>query len=547
VAILLVSLVAVLRLAYLIFDCPYDLAPDEAHYWDWSRHLDWSYYSKGPGVAWLIRGSTELFGNSMWAVRLPAVLCGSLTLWGLFELTWRVYGQPRLALGVVLLGLTVPALAVGSLLMTIDAPYVCCWTWSLVVAHAACLPARPQSQLRSLELWALLGLLIGVGILIKYTMVLFVPSLVLYMAMVRWRVIKVANPEARRLASGRCCLLFMACCLLPIAFSLVPILIWNAQHDWVTFRHVSRQAGVQNCSPLYWLGPLEYVGGQFAALFGFWFVWWLAAMVRCAWSVINRQRTTSNELYLWCLSAPMFLLFLAFSFKTRVELNWPVTAYLSGAVLLAGWVARQCSSPVTCWRRISQTSLAAAIVTGLILVVLMHHTEWLYPLVSVVSGSSHTSVDHSPLTTHHSPIRRWDPTCRLRGWQTLTTEVERLRQEMGAAGGEPIIAGSGWVLPGELGFYLPDHPQVCSFALANGGRRSQYDFWRPNPVWDAEQFRGCDVICVGDLSSSVREAFERVEPTIRVTHYERGHAVASWPVTICRGFRGFPQIGTGGY
>src|SRR5262249_33116461 len=77
--------VAAARLAYLAGDCPLDLASDEAHYWDWSRHLDWSYYSKGPLVAWLIRLSCDLFGhwselhtgNLMFAVRLPAVLCGS--------------------------------------------------------------------------------------------------------------------------------------------------------------------------------------------------------------------------------------------------------------------------------------------------------------------------------------------------------------------------------------------------------------------------------------------------------------------------------------
>ena len=41
---------------------PYDLAPDEGHYWDWSRHLDWSYYSKGPLIAWIIRAGCEVFG-----------------------------------------------------------------------------------------------------------------------------------------------------------------------------------------------------------------------------------------------------------------------------------------------------------------------------------------------------------------------------------------------------------------------------------------------------------------------------------------------------
>src|SRR5271168_1754492 len=81
IAALLIFGSAVLRLAYLGYHCPRDLAPDEAHYWDWSRHLDWSYYSKGPGVAWLIRASLEFFGNlsisltgsELLALRFPSV------------------------------------------------------------------------------------------------------------------------------------------------------------------------------------------------------------------------------------------------------------------------------------------------------------------------------------------------------------------------------------------------------------------------------------------------------------------------------------------
>ena len=36
---------------------------------------------------------------------------------------------------MVAFGLTLPLIAVGSTLMTIDAPYTCCWGWALVFAH----------------------------------------------------------------------------------------------------------------------------------------------------------------------------------------------------------------------------------------------------------------------------------------------------------------------------------------------------------------------------------------------------------------------------
>src|SRR5205807_8057479 len=92
-------------LAYLAGGRPLALAPDEAHYWDWSRHLDWSYSSKGPLVAWLIRAGCVLAGpwseahtgNLAFAVRLPAVVCGSLLLVSLYVLTVQVFGRDRLA------------------------------------------------------------------------------------------------------------------------------------------------------------------------------------------------------------------------------------------------------------------------------------------------------------------------------------------------------------------------------------------------------------------------------------------------------------------
>src|SRR5262245_10829356 len=294
--------VAVLRLAYLLFVCPLDLSPDEAHYWDWSRHLDWSYYSKGPLVAWLIRLSSELFGgwslalcgSEMPAVRLPAVVCGSLLLVSLYVLTVQVFRREGLALAVVALALTLPLFAAGSTLITIDAPYTCCWGWALVFGHRAVFKARPEA----LGPWLGAGVCVGLGILAKYTMVLWIPSLALFLLL---------TPGYRRLLLGRGLWLMTAvailCCL--------PIVLWNVQHGWVTLKHTSGHAGLQDPAVRWhWLGPLRYVGLQLAVLLGYWFVVWLGAM-----AAHHPGREARAELrYLWWMSAPMFVFFGLFSF-----------------------------------------------------------------------------------------------------------------------------------------------------------------------------------------------------------------------------------------
>src|SRR4051794_29176003 len=124
-AVLLLGFLGHLR--YLTHDCPVDLSGDEAHYWEWSRNLDLSYYSKGPLVAYIIRASCNLFGDTMWAVRLPALLFACGTGLVTYLLTRKLFGSERLALGTVLLNGLVPMFIAGSVLMTIDPPFFFCW------------------------------------------------------------------------------------------------------------------------------------------------------------------------------------------------------------------------------------------------------------------------------------------------------------------------------------------------------------------------------------------------------------------------------------
>jgi hypothetical protein len=203
--------------------------------------------------------------------------------------------------------------------MTIDAPYACCWSWALVFGYVAVFQNRSWA-------WPVAGMLTGLGILAKYTMVLWIPSLALFL---------ITNRQYRPLVartgpwimSGVAAL----CCL--------PILIWNMQNSWVTFQHVFGLAGLANQRvTVHWLGPVQFLATQFALWLGYWFIAWAAAMV-----VHRPWRERCPELqYLWWMSAPVFTVFWVFSLKTGGgEPNWPITAYVSGLVLAAGWLVRQ--------------------------------------------------------------------------------------------------------------------------------------------------------------------------------------------------------------
>jgi hypothetical protein len=513
----LILFAAALHLAFLAYHCPIDLAPDEAHYWDWSRHLDWSYYSKGPLVAYLIRASSELAGpwtaahgvSPAFAVRLPAVACGSLLLTSLYTLTVQVYGSHKLALGATATALTLPVIGAGSSLMTIDSPYACCWGWALVLGHWAILGGKAWC-------WPACGAMVGLGILAKFNMIVFLPSVALFLLFSR---------EHRHLLFGWG---FWAMGVVA-ALGCVPILVWNVKYDWVTFRHVQNLAGMSEQGQWHWEGPIVYLGAQCALYLVFWFLAWIAAMVaHRPW-----KEAHPGLRYLWWLSAPMFAIFLLFSVKTAGgELNWPVTAYLSGLVLTAGWIRRQFRA-ATAWRRwLIWIGAGTACAVGIAVNVLMHRGDFIYPWLAQAVKSLDPD---NPM-----PLRKVDPTCRLRGWHTLAQEVDQLREILSTKGQDPVIAGAGWALPGELAFYCTGHPDVYSIGPALGDRRSQYDIWHPNPIAEAALFTGRTFIVIGcDDPRILQGAFEQVGDPVRVVHYERGEPVAAWTVIVARGYKGF--------
>jgi hypothetical protein len=517
-AIATIVAVTALRLAYLYFFCPYDLSPDEAHYWDWSRHLDWSYYSKGPLVAWIIRSACEVFGDvalataGTWmpAVRTPAVLCGAGLLAALYVLTWQTYRNDRLAFWVVVAALSLPAFSACSIVMTIDAPFLCCWAWALVFGRLAFIDDKPWA-------WPAAGLFIALGILAKYTMAIWPASAGLFALMTPTHRGLLRNPRFWGM-------MFIG------GLSVVPILAWNSQHDWPTFRHVAVQAGVvetKHAIGIRWHGPIEFFAGQAGLLMGCWFVVWVVGIVKYKpWG-----ETEVGHRYLWWMSMPTIAVFAASSLRANGQLNWPVSAYLSGAVLGAGWLASAINGPRS---RIHRMAFGLALAIGISASLIAHNTRW---IVEAFKNTLPEATDKRP-----TPARRIDPAVRLKGWQSLVAKMDALRATIRATEGQdPILAGMRWDVPGLLGFYAEGHPQAYSLGRILGiDRHSQYDLWHPNPADNAQAFRGKTFLIAwhGDPRSALDAAFDSVSPPQEVIYREGGVVVAKWYIFVCRGFRG---------
>jgi hypothetical protein len=226
------------------------------------------------------------------------------------------------------------------------------------------------------------------------------------------------------------------------------------------------------------------------------------------------------------------------SFRTAGQVNWPAAAYVAGSVLAVAFVRTQLAAPARWYRRLTIGCVAFAVGLGLVLVLAIHYPGLARPALASLAGP--------PTDANPAPVRKLDPTARLRGWRTLAAEVDRARARVRRETGlEPVVAGVVWTIPGELAFYCDGHPQTYSLGLALWDRHSQYDVWRPNPVADPHVFRGRSFVVAGEEIPDAAAVFDRVEPSVRIVHTEDGVPVAVWTVWVGHGFKGFPDSRAG--
>src|SRR5580698_448329 len=98
------------------------LSFDEAYYWTWSKHLAGGYYDHPPMVALVIRLGTMIAGDTEFGVRLVSILLALPMSWAVYRSAAILFGGQRIAANAtILLNVTLMA-AVGTVIVTPDAP-----------------------------------------------------------------------------------------------------------------------------------------------------------------------------------------------------------------------------------------------------------------------------------------------------------------------------------------------------------------------------------------------------------------------------------------
>ncbi|MDR3402109.1 MAG: glycosyltransferase family 39 protein [Chthoniobacter sp.] len=430
---LFLGALTVFRLVYIT---QLELFPDEAYYLQWSQHLDLSYFSKGPGIALALWLSTHLFGPTVFGIRVLSPLLALATSLLMFSFTRRIYGE-TIAVWTVLVLSFAPIYQIGALVMTIDPLSIFFWMAALYTFWLA-LEKSPAFN----GWWPATGALIGLGFLAKYTNAMQLLSILLLLAL---------TPKYRR----ELCRPGFYTMLGVFALFTTPVIVWNAQHAWITLLHLRERGGLDSgprFNPLEFLTFLGLHLGVYSPLI---FGAMLAAVV-WAW---KKSRAHFKPRFLMAFTLPLFVMYFALSFKRAGEPNWTAPATLSLAILT-----------VVYWLELAQekkwarTYAVAGLALGGIVSVLAIDTDM---------------VRRAGLPLSHDA----DPSARARGWHTTGEKIEEIRNAYEAEHGEKVfLIANKYGTAASIGFYLPhprremeDYPPV--FVPESAWPENQFYFW----------------------------------------------------------------------
>jgi 4-amino-4-deoxy-L-arabinose transferase-like glycosyltransferase len=340
-----VAAMTAMRIAYA---CLIDLRTDEAYYWTWSKEQVLCFLDHPPMIAWFIRLGTLIFGDTNLGVRVAGIVAMAATQLLLADIVRRLTRNIRAVVLAVLM--MEAALYYGLLMAKVSPdvamiPFAVAMIWSLVRLHES----------GDERWWLAAGLFGGLALLSKFTAVLLLPAVAAFVLVPGWRRRWLRSPYPWLAA------------LIAIAL-FAPVLIWNAGHDWASFKFQLVRATATHDLSLRTVG--DYVGLQFG-LVGFVLLpVTLSGLVLSGWRG-TRRREPMAILLSTSVLVP-FLYFFWKSFSLRVGDTWPMFMWPIGFAATAINIARLASEGWPGWMIKSTVFWArVAIVQGLAMVVLV--------------------------------------------------------------------------------------------------------------------------------------------------------------------------------
>ncbi len=467
------------RLAYQLFASP---LPDEAYYWLWAKHPDWSYFDHPPLQAWLIALSGKLFGHSLFALRAPTLLTTAALVWTIHWWVKRSRGTPfeidfLTALTTVA---ATPLIFVLGEIMFHDHLLIALLSLATIPVFLTFETFLQSGKIAPRHLYTA-AILIGLAGLTKYNAAIFALGIAAAIL-----VTPKLRPMFRSAHLYLAALVMLAC--------LSPVFYWNLAHAGASFQYnledrLTAQEGSLGDTLLHVVLFVFNTMGETSPFLAF-------ALVSVFW----KFRKAEGWFGLWRkITVAIFtvsLLYVAVLTNfTRVNSYWNIQAYIFLLPVVTLLFGRR-------WQ------LYAHLVYGAVLATLFTINFTLTPIFAF---------NHS--STFLPGVAR--------GWPEITEKLVRAQTETGA----DFLATSDYRTGSILAFWL-DNPDIEVLSQ----RHSQFDYWSAG-----EALRGQNAVILAEphhpLADTEKSRFTDIKTLETFSIVSFGNEVAEYTIYFGQGYQ----------
>jgi 4-amino-4-deoxy-L-arabinose transferase-like glycosyltransferase len=298
------------------------LMPQDAYYYFYGQHLSWSYFDHPGMIGYLLRFFTEIFGKSVFTLKLANFIITTFTILSFYNLAALFLSKQKLERAIVLLVSTL-FITILSFNSTPDVPLLLFWTLSLICLYKAIFEEKKW-------FWILGGIAMGLAFNSKYTAVLLQIGLLGFLAF--------SNKYRKLFLSPW----FWTCILISLLVTS-PVWWWNYENNFISFAFQASER--ETTYSKYGLTPKNFfgvIGHQMLLLLPVLFFIFSTFTFKYLKRLILKFKVPSAKiLFLLAFFVPTFIGFFAITPIYWVKLNWMMPSYITGIILAGMFITKR--------------------------------------------------------------------------------------------------------------------------------------------------------------------------------------------------------------
>lgn len=418
-----------------------ELGNDEVYYRLYALYPDWSHFDHPLMVGLIMQLTTfNLLFQSEFFLRLGAVITGAINLWIIFKIGQQIKDSRTGYYASLLYAASVYSTIITGVFILPDTPQSLFWLWAVyqIIKIIPRCPHMPMSGINMLKI----GIVIGLGILSKYTTVFLWFGIGVYILLYN-----------REWLKSR----WLYLSIITTAIFTLPIIIWNLQNDFISLSFHSERVDMSGYSVnLVYL--FTEIGGEILYNNPINFVLIILSIIVAFRGKLSVEKKYTRIILLTGL--PLIITFLVFSLFRSTLPHWTAPGYTALIPLAAVYLSQRRSK--------DKHGLPAVIVSSLILLV-----------VIIVLGLAQINYGVFTIdkTTEYHRIGKNDPSLDMYGYKQTGEAFKQIMDrdlELGIMSENSIHIGTNWFPLANYDYYAATPAGLVSFGIGKLGNIHKY-------------------------------------------------------------------------